>query len=78
MNRELVRKQAEVDIKTKALLVIEVLSFGDVKLEPIKYGELVYKFSHCALSKNCSSCDHKDWELSLESWYQQLKEMGLI
>jgi len=57
------KEQALSDIKVKALLVIEALCFGEVKIDQLKQNELIYKFSHAALSKNvCNRCNHSDWE----------------
>lgn len=80
MNRlEINKTQAETDIKVKALLVIEVLTFEDVKISQSKQNELVYKFAHCALSKGCcNGCNHSDWEKELDIWYSNLIEVGLL
>lgn len=73
------KKQAESDIKVKALLVIEALCFGEVKITQGKQNELVYKFAHAALSKGvCKRCNHSDWEVELNQWYDDLIKAGII
>lgn len=76
---EINKEQAKTDIKVKALLVIETLCFEDVKIDQLKQNELIYKFAHCALSKDtCKRCNHSNWEKELDKWYNDLVNLGLL
>ena len=68
----------KLDLKTKALLVIECLTFENVKVSREQQTSLIYKFSHVALSGLCHKCEHKDWELELDEWYTNLVTAGLM
>lgn len=73
------KEQAKTDIRVKALLVIEILTFEDIKIPQLKQNELIYKFSHCALSKDvCNGCNHSDWEKELDEWYSKMIESGML
>lgn len=69
---------ARLDLKTKALMVIEALTFDDIKLSKEQETALIYKFSHVALSGHCNSCKHDDWEQELHTWYKKLVEVGFM
>ncbi len=58
-----------IDIKTKALAVIESLTAGGFKVDS-KLVESCYEYAHVALG-NCKN-PHKDWVKELDDMYERL------
>lgn len=61
----------ELDIKTKALLVIEAL-----ELMQNKQDSIYYRMAHVGLGQCGNS--HKEWARELDGYYEWAKKRGLI
>ena len=69
------RKEPD-NVKDKALLTIEGLTFEDITMPPEKKLEIIYKFAHVGLGECKNS--HKDWVKCLDEVYKVLKKHGVI
>jgi len=79
-------KKKELDIKTKALVVLECLCmyYGEDKItkEETDYEEfqsLVYKVSHgCLCEIGLNECKHPEWTKEIDKQYKRFKKMRYI
>jgi len=71
-----VLERSEMNIKNKALLTIEGLTFEDITTPPEKKLSMIYKFAHIARGE-CKN-PHADWVKELDGCYRGLTENGII
>ena len=66
----------QMNIKDKALLVIEGLACEDMTMPPGKKLSMIYKFAHIA-GGQCNN-PHESWVKFLDDTYKALKKHGII
>ena len=65
-----------MDIKDKALITIEGLTFEDMTIPAEKKLSMIYKFAHVARGE-CGN-PHESWVKYLDETYKALKKHGVI
>ena len=64
-----------MDLKMKALIAIEGLTFPDVAMSDEEKLTDIYKFSHIAVGR-CSN-KHEDWHIELDNCIKFLEKAGI-